>query len=158
LVSDEIYQALADGSAGFGSFGHGFTYSAHPLPAAVALETLRIYEERDIVAQVRAVAPRFQKHLHAFADHPLVGETRGVGLIGAVELVTDKATHRPFPATVGAGARVARASQEAGLIHRAMGDSLAFSPPLVISDGDIDILFDRFARALDAAASTLTPT
>jgi 4-aminobutyrate--pyruvate transaminase len=158
LVSDEIYQALADGSAGYGSFGHGFTYSAHPLPAAVALETLRIYEERDIVARVRAVAPRFQKRLHAFADHSLVGETRGVGLIGAVELVADKATRRPFPAAVGAGARVARASQEAGLIHRAMGDSLAFSPPLVISDGDIDILFDRFARALDAAASTLTPT
>jgi 4-aminobutyrate--pyruvate transaminase len=155
LISDEIYESLADASATIGSFGHGFTYSAHPLPAAVALETLRIYEERDIVAQVRAVAPYFQRRLRAFADHPLVGEARGVGLIGAVEVVADKASRRPFTAATGAGARVARASQDAGLIHRAMGDSLAFSPPLVISEGEIDVLFDRFAHGLDAAAREL---
>ncbi len=155
LVSGPVYEALADKSAELGSFGHGFTYSAHPLPAAVALETLKIYEERDIVARVRAVAPHFQKRLAAFAAHPLVGETRGIGLIGAVELVADKANRTPFPAATGAGAKVARASQEAGLIHRAMGDSLAFSPPLVITEGEIDALFDRFARALDASAPDL---
>ncbi len=152
LVSDAIYQAIADESAAIGSFGHGFTYSAHPLPAAVALETLRIYEERGILAQVQAVMPRFQARLRAFAEHPLVGEARGIGLIGAVELVADKATRRPFPPTAGAGAAVAQASQAQGLIHRAMGDSLAFSPPLVITEAEIDEMFDRFARALDAAA------
>lgn len=155
LVSAPIYEALADRSAEIGSFGHGFTYSAHPLPAAVALETLKIYEERDIVARVRDVAPHFQKRLRDFAGHPLVGEARGVGLIGAIELVADKATRAPFPAPLGAGAKVARASQEAGLIHRAMGDSLAFSPPLVITEAEIDALFDRFAQALDATGPTL---
>lgn len=155
LVSGPIYEAIADKSAEIGSFGHGYTYSAHPLPAAVALETLKIYAERDIVAQVRAVAPHFQKRLRAFADHPLVGEARGVGLIGALELVADKATRKPFPAALGAGAKTARAAQEAGLIHRAMGDSLAFSPPLVITEAEIDLLFDRFAQALDAVAPTL---
>jgi 4-aminobutyrate--pyruvate transaminase len=150
LVSGPIYEALADKSAEIGTFGHGFTYSAHPLPAAVALETLRIYEERDIVAQVRSVAPHFQKRLHAFADHPLVGEARGIGLIGAIELVADKTTKAPFPAAATAGAKLARASQEAGLIHRAMGDSLAFSPPLIISEVEIDLLFDRFGAALEA--------
>ncbi len=155
LVNDPIYQAIADRSAEIGSFGHGFTYSAHPLPASVALETLDIYRERDILARVRAVMPRFQARLGAFADHPLVGETRGVGLIGAVELVADKTIRRPFPPEARAGATVARASQDHGLIHRAMGDSLAFSPPLVITEDEIDALFDRFARALDAAAPAL---
>src|SRR3546814_1722562 len=92
LVSDAIYQAIADNSAKRGSFGHGYTYSAHPVAAAVALETLKIYEERDIVGHVRAVAPRLQDGLRRFAGHPLVGEVRGIGLIAAVELVADKAT------------------------------------------------------------------
>ncbi len=152
LVSAPIYEALADKSAEIGSFGHGFTYSAHPLPAAIALETLKIYEERDIVAQVRSVMGHFQKRLRAFGDHPLVGEARGVGLIGAIELVADKAAKTPFASPGRAGALVAKASQEVGLIHRAMGDSLAFSPPLVITETEIDEIFDRFAAALDAAA------
>jgi 4-aminobutyrate--pyruvate transaminase len=151
LVSGPIYEALADKSAEIGSFGHGFTYSAHPLPAAVALETLRIYEERDIVAQVQGVMGHFQARLKAFQDHPLVGEARGIGLIGAIELVADKPTKAPFTPLSRAGALVARASQEKGLIHRAMGDSLAFSPPLVISEAEIDEIFDRFAAALEAA-------
>ncbi|MFT5538770.1 MAG: 4-aminobutyrate--pyruvate transaminase [Alphaproteobacteria bacterium] len=156
LISDEIYQAIADKSAEIGSFGHGFTYSAHPLPAAVALETLNIYQERDILAQVRAVMPHFQARLGALGDHPLVGEARGIGLIGAVELVADKATKQPFDPALGAGARLALASQQAGLIHRAMGDSLAFAPPLIITAAEIDTMFDRFTEALSAVGPNLT--
>ncbi len=149
LVSAEIYDAIADQSAEVGSFGHGFTYSAHPLCTAVALETLRIYEERDILSQVRETAPLLQTGLHAFADHPMVGEVRGIGLIGAVELVADKASGAPFDPPGRVGPALARAAQDDGLIVRAMGDSIAFSPPLIISANEIRELFDRFARALE---------
>jgi 4-aminobutyrate--pyruvate transaminase len=155
LVSAPLYEAIADMSAGIGSFGHGFTYSAHPLSAAVALETLRIYEERDILSRVRAVAPHFQESLRAFAGHPLVGEVRGIGLIGAIELVAHKDSRAPFPPGRRAAARLARAAQDEGVIVRAIGDSVAFSPPLVITGHEIDELFARFARALAAVAGPL---
>src|SRR5437868_4739550 len=96
LVTDELYDVLVAQSDKLGIFGHGYTYSAHPVPAAVALETLKIYEERDIVAEVRRVGPRMQAGIRSFADHPLVGDARGIGLIGAVELVRDKATKENF--------------------------------------------------------------
>jgi 4-aminobutyrate--pyruvate transaminase len=154
LVSAEIYEAIADQSAEVGSFGHGFTYSAHPLCTAVALETLKIYEERDILAQVRETAPLLQAGLKDFADHPMVGEVRGIGLIGAVELVADKANGTPFDPPGQVGSALARAAQDEGLIVRAMGDSIAFSPPLIISANEIRELLDRFARALEAIPKT----
>ncbi len=150
LVSAEIYDAIADQSARVGSFGHGFTMSAHPLCAAVALETLRIYEECDILSQVRETAPLLQAGLAAFADHPLVGEARGIGLIGAVELVADKASRAPFDPTGRMGPALARAAQDQGLIVRALGDSIAFSPPLTITGREVAELLDRFSRALQA--------
>ncbi len=150
MISEDLYAAIADKSAQVGSFGHGFTYSAHPLSAAVALETLRIYEERDILSQIRETAPLFQAGLAAFADHPLVGEVRGIGLIGAVELVADKASRAPFDPPGQMGPALARAAQDEGLIIRAMGDSLAFSPPLIITEREVRELLDRFSRALDA--------
>ena len=154
LVSAEIYEAIADQSAEVGSFGHGFTYSAHPLCTAVALETLKIYEERDILARVRETAPLLQAGLKDFADHPMVGEVRGIGLIGAVELVADKASGTPFDPPGQVGAALARAAQDEGLIVRSMGDSIAFSPPLIISANEIRELLDRFARALEAIGRT----
>jgi len=155
LMSDQIYEALADKSDEVGSFGHGFTYSAHPLSAAVALETLKIYAERDILDQVRETAPALQHGLRALAGHPLVGEVRGIGLIGAVELVADKDTRRPFDPPGRIGPAVARVAQDHGLITRALGDSLAFSPPLIISQAEIEAVLDRFARALDQVADDL---
>ncbi|HEV8028176.1 MAG TPA: aspartate aminotransferase family protein, partial [Stellaceae bacterium] len=104
VISEPIYRALVAQSEKIGTFAHGFTYSGHPVCCAVALETLKIYEERDIVGHVRAVAPQLQQGLKRFADHPLVGEVRGVGLIAAVELVRDKATKAPFDAKDGVGA------------------------------------------------------
>lgn len=149
LISEPIYQAIKDNSGRIGTFGHGFTYGGHPVAAAVALETLKIYEERDTLGHVRAVAPRMQGRLGALAAHPLVGEARGVGLIGALELVADKAAKTPFdpPGTV--GPRVVAACQEFGVISRAMGDTLAFAPPLVITEAEIDDLFTRVEKALD---------
>ncbi len=149
LISDPLYQAIADNSAKIGTFGHGYTYSGHPVPAAVALEALKIYEERDIVAQVRRLGPRLQERLRGFADHPLVGEVRGVGLIAAVELVADRASKAPFEPPGKVGAYLVERVQAHGVLLRNLVDSIAFSPPLIITEDEIDALVDRFGRALD---------
>ncbi len=149
MISEPIYAACVKESEKIGTFGHGYTYTGHPVPSAVALETLTIYEERNILDHVRAVAPRFLERLHGFADHPLVGETRGVGLLGGIELVRNKDTREPFDPRLGVGLRCQKDVQNHGLITRAMGDSLGFCPPLIITEEQIDDLFDRFAKGLD---------
>ncbi|MDK9721351.1 MAG: aspartate aminotransferase family protein [Rhodospirillales bacterium] len=155
MVNERIFKILQEQSAKIGIFGHGYTYSAHPLGAAVALETLAIYEERDIVGHVRKMAPHFQARLRAFASHPLVGEARGVGLIGALELVADKQTRANFDPALGVGAKLVAAAEQEGVILRAMaGDAIAFSPPLVITKGEIDEMFGRFSRALERVGTS----
>ena len=149
MISEQMWQAMLDESRKIGTFGHGFTYGGHPTPAAVALRTIQLMEERDLVGHVQRVAPRFQSRLKAFADHPLVGEARGVGLVGAVELVADKATKKPFELASGVGAYCAARCEVHGLINRSLGDSMAFCPPLIISESEIDEMFDRFEKALD---------
>ena len=149
LVSDRIHEAMLAESRKIGTFGHGFTYSGHPVSAAVALEALSIYEERDIVGHVRSVAPHFQVRLQALAQHPLVGEARGVGLIGALELVRDKAARTPFDAALGVPALLQAATLEEGVILRALRDAIAVCPPLIITKVEIDILFDALGRGLD---------
>jgi len=156
MISDDIYQAIADASAKYGVFGHGYTYSGHPVAAAVALETLKIYEEDDILGHVRMVAKRFQERLTNFGEHPLVGEVRGVGLVGATELVKDKATKEAFPASDGVGAMVSNYCLEQGLITRPVGDSMCFCPPLIVSESEIDDMFDRYAHALDDSLDALS--
>jgi 4-aminobutyrate--pyruvate transaminase len=150
LVSGKLYDVLLAQSDKLGIFGHGYTYSSHPVPAAVALETLKIYEERDIVAQVCRVGPRLQAGIRSYADHPLIGEARGIGLIGAVEIVCDKATKESFDPKAGVAAHLVRRAQHHGAILRNMpGDIVAFSPPLVIGEAEIDELMACFGRALD---------
>jgi 4-aminobutyrate---pyruvate transaminase len=149
IVNDELYQAFVAQSEKIGIFAHGFTYSAHPVACAVALETLNIYQERKILDHVRQVGPRFQRRLHDLAAHPLVGETRGIGLIGALELVRDKASKAAFAPAAGVGLLAAEMAQEEGLILRAMADSLALCPPLVTTEADIDEIFDGVTRALE---------
>jgi len=150
LVSGALYNILLAQSDKLGIFGHGYTYSSHPVPAAVALETIKIYEERDIVAQVRRVGPRMQAGIRSYADHPLIGEARGIGLIGAVEVVRDKATKQSFDPKAGVAAYLVRRAQHHGAILRNMpGDIVAFSPPLVISEAEIDEMMGCFGRALD---------
>jgi 4-aminobutyrate---pyruvate transaminase len=154
LISSEIYEVLLTQSDKLGIFGHGYTYSSHPVPAAVALETLKIYAERDIVGAVRRVGPRMQERIRSFADHPLVGEARGVGLIGAVELVRDKATKQSFDPKAAVAAYLVRRAQHHGIILRNMPrDIVAFSPPLVISETEIDEMMVGFGKALDDTLS-----
>jgi 4-aminobutyrate--pyruvate transaminase len=152
MMNQKIFDVISANSDKVGTFGHGYTYSAHPVAAAVALETLKIYAERDIVAHVRGVMGHFQDRFRQLGDHPLVGEARGVGLIGAVELVRDKASKEPFEAARGVGAFVATRAQENGLILRALGDSVALCPPLIVTEPEIDAIFDRLEKSLDEAA------
>jgi len=155
MISDDVYQPIANQSQDLGVLGHGYTYTAHPVCAAVALETLKIYEERDIVGHVRAVAPRFQERLAALGEHELVGETRGRGLMGALEIVADKETRASYDPAVGAGAKTNAAATEHGLIVRAIGDNIAFTPPLIITEQQIDELFDKMTLALNDAAAAI---
>jgi len=156
MLREEIFAAIAAKSGEIGVLGHGYTYSGHPVASAVALETLRIYEEMDLVAQVKSVAPHFQAAVQRFAYHPLVGEARGVGLLGAVEIVRDRKTREPFAANHGVGAYLQDAAQRHGLIVRAIGESIAFCPPLIITKAEIDEMFDRFASALDETATMIS--
>ncbi len=150
LLTNNLYEVLVAQSDKLGIFGHGYTYSAHPVPAAVALETLKIYEERDIVGEVRRVGPRMLAGIRSYADHPLIGEARGIGLIGAVELVRDKATKQSFDPKAGVAAYLVRRVQHHGAILRNMpGDNVAFCPPLIISEAEIDEMMGCFGRALD---------
>jgi len=156
MISQPIYEAFVEQSRKHGALGMGFTYGGHPVSAAVALETLKIYEERDIVSHVRDVTPRFQTRLQRLAEHPLVGEARGVGLIGAVEIVADKESKAQFPAEKKAGTVVADKILNHGLIVRGLpGDAVATCPPLIIDQSQIDDLFDRFERGLNDAAKEL---
>ena len=122
LMSDKIYQGVADGSDALGTFGHGFTTSGHPVATAVGVENLKILEERNLVANAKKVGAHMQARLREFADHPLVGEVRGVGLIGAVELVADKASKAKFDPPGKVGLYLYDRGHENGVIVRAIGD------------------------------------
>ena len=149
LVSEDIYRACLEESGKIGVFGHGFTYSGHPVCAAVAVEALKIYEETDIVGHVRAVAPLLQEGLRGYAGHPLVGEVRGIGLMGGLELVKDKAAKTPFPPELNVGLFIERRCQEHGAILRALGDTLTAAPPLIIEPPEIERILRIIGRALD---------
>jgi len=149
IIPEWIDEALIAQSAKIGVFGHGFTYSGHPVASAVGLKTIEIYQRTNILGHVNAIAPHLQMRLKALADHPLVGEARGLGLVGAVEVVADKATKRSFDARQAVAAKVVAFAQDEGLIVRAIGEAVAVCPPLVIVESEIDELFDKLERALD---------
>ncbi|MFJ5368372.1 aspartate aminotransferase family protein [Bosea sp. CER48] len=149
MMNDKVYDVLVDQSRKIGTFGHGNTYAGHPVGCAVAVKTLEIYQREKIVDHVNKVSPTFIRRLDKLAEHPLVGEARGVGLIGGAELVKDKQTKAAFDVKKGVGAKAVAFALQEGLITRAMGDRLAFCPPLVISEAEIDEMFNRCERALD---------
>ena len=155
MVSEKIYDAMKSESEKIGLFVHGFTYGGHPLAAAVGLEALAIYKERNIIDHIRSVAPVLQDGLRRFANHPLVGETRGVGLVGAVEIVANKETKAPFEPAQGVLPYLIGRAQAHGLIVRMIADSVAFSPPLVITEAEIGEILTSFGKALDDTADWL---
>lgn len=149
ILPEFLYEPIVEPSSEAGLFGHGFTYSGHPVAAAVALKTLEIYEQRKLYDHVRKLTPKFQTLLSRLGDHPLVGEARGVGLVGACELVSDKTTKAPFDAKRAVGAKCMGFCQQHGLIVRAIGDSVAICPPYIVTEEQIEEIFALFARGLD---------
>ena len=151
IVRDEVVKVINQG----GDFNHGFTYSGHPVAAAVALENLRILRDEHIVDNVRTqAAPYLQKRLRELQDHPLVGEVRGLGMLGAIELVKDKSTRTRYEGQ-GAGIICRQFCFDNGLIMRAVGDTMIIAPPLVISHAEIDELVGKARLCLDLTLEAL---
>lgn len=155
LVGEKVWNIMNAQSEKTGVFAHGVTYSGHPACAAVGVETLKIYQERDIISHVRRVAAHFQERLHGLADLPYVGQTRGIGLIGAVEIVEDKAMKKPFQPERGIQPRMAKVAQERGVLVRSIREAIAICPPLIINEGEIDMLFDALAEGIETVAKEL---
>jgi putrescine aminotransferase len=149
MISEEIYRTLVDKVPDGTPFGHGFTYSGHPVSAAVALAVIKLYED-GILEQSKRVGAYLQQRLAEFADHPWVGDVRGIGMLGALELVKDKETKESFPISDKVGARIAKAGYKNGLLFRVMSrDILGFAPPLICTEADIDKLVERLRRSID---------
>lgn len=149
LFSEEIYQPVADETAKVGIFGHGFTASGHPVATAVALENIKIIEEKKLVENAKAMGALLHAQLQEFASHPLVGEIRGMGLLAGVELVADRDSKRAFDPVGVVGAAFLRHAQAHGLLVRSVGDTVAICPPLIIKPEQVKELVARFRLALD---------
>jgi putrescine aminotransferase len=153
MVGDEIADVLFREG---GEFAHGFTYSGHPVACAVALANIEIMEREGLVEKVRKeTGPYFQARLRELAQHPLVGEVRGVGLLGGIEMVADKASRRPFDDPGKAGLICREACFANNVISRSVGDSMVLSPPLVIAKDEIDELMKRMRKSLDQTRNAL---
>jgi L-2,4-diaminobutyrate transaminase len=158
LVSARVAEAVAEGSDRFGVLGHGYTYSAHPLAAAAALTNLGIIDRENLVGQAAKRGAYLQQRLQeTFGDHPLVGQIRGYGLIGAVEFVASTSPLARFDPGERVAARVTAESRRNGVLTRALpaSDTIAFSPPFIVSEGEIDEMVDVTRRALDTVAAEL---
>jgi L-2,4-diaminobutyrate transaminase len=158
IVSEKVWRTIVDGQPKLGAFGHGYTYSAHPLAAAAALANLKIIEDDGLVAQAANRGARLHEKLQeAFAGHPLVGEIRGRGLVGAVEFVAKKEPATRFDPTLKIAARIVKAALAEGLITRALphADTISFSPPFVISEEEVGLMVSRARKAVDAVTDEL---
>ena len=153
MVNDRI----ADPIINRGEFVHGFTYSGHPVAAAVAMENVRILRDEKIVETVGTdTGPYLQARLRELADHPLVGEVRGVGMIAGIELVEDKAARKSYDAGRKVGQTCRDLCTDNGVVVRAVRDVIVLSPPLIISRDEIDVLVNTLAQCLDETAKTLS--
>ena len=149
MIAPELCDIIEVESGKLGTFGHGYTYTGHPVACAVALKTIEIYQERDIVGHVRKVSHRFLVRLRKLEEHPLIADATGVGLIGGMEIVKDKKTKAQFDHTKGVAAVFAKFAEHEGVISRPLlGDRIALCPPLIIKEAEIDEMFDRFERGL----------
>ena len=149
MINQKLYDAMLAQSRKLGFFAHAFTTTGHPVAVAVALRCQELMEERDVLGNVRRVGALLQERIRGFADHPLVGTTRGVGMMAAVELVADKETRRSFDPSFGVKTYMVDRAREHGLIIRSAlsGDSLAFAPPLIMTEAEVEEMMRRFTAA-----------
>jgi L-2,4-diaminobutyrate transaminase len=151
VVNEKVWAVLAEGSATYGPFSHGFTYAGHPLGAAVAMENLDIIAREDLTANAARMGEKLRRDLRSsLGDHDLVGDIRGEGLLACVEFVADRNTRTLFDPRLGVGAKLAQACRDEGLIVRPLpdGDMLGFSPPLTVTAADIDEIVARCTHAV----------
>jgi putrescine aminotransferase len=153
LVSDRVAEVvIAEG----GEFAHGYTYSGHPVACAVAVANLRILQKEKIVERVREhTAPYFSERWGSLAEHPIVGEARSLGLVGAIEIVKDKESRERFHKDQGAGPRCRDNCVNNGVVMRAVGETMIVSPPLIVEDKHIDELVEKAWKSLDMTAGSL---
>jgi L-2,4-diaminobutyrate transaminase len=150
FVSPKVWNVIEADAATVGVFGHGYTYSAHPVGAAAALAALKLIDELEVVGNVARVGPYMLGALRdRLGQHPHVGDIRGKGLMIGIELAKDRATKEQFPPANRTGRQILKAAAQRGLITRALGDTLVFAPPLIINEAEIDELVDKFALAVD---------
>ena len=153
MVGDRVARVLVEEG---GEFNHGFTYSGHPVACAVAIANIQLMQSESIVKRVHdSIGPYLQRRWSELADHPLVGETRGKGLVAALEIVQDKQTKRRFPAELHAGMTCREFCFNNGLVMRAVGDTMIISPPLVITEEQVDELVKLARLSLDLTAAKL---
>ena len=155
LMNERIFESVMAQSDKNGAFIHGYTYAGHPVAASVALETLKIYEEMDLLGHVSSVEPVFRREIGALVDHPMVGNFNSIGLIGGIEIVQDKATKQDWPAGANLTTRLDAHARANGLILRITGNRVAFSPPLIITAEEIRELARRLRLTLDATHAEL---
>ena len=149
LINEKIFQTISEFSSYNNVFGHGYTYSGHPVAAAVALETIKIFKAENIIDHVRKVSKNFIEKTQELNDISIVGNTRSIGLIAGIEIVKDKKDKQYFDKKIGIGALVVNHAQKNGLIVRALpGDVIAICPPLIISEDEIDLLFNILEKSL----------
>ena len=149
LINEEIYETISDFSSINNVFGHGYTYSGHPVAAAVALETIKIFKDENIIGHVKEISEKFNTKIEQLNVHSIVGNARSIGLIGAIELVQNKKNKTYFDPKIGIGSRIVKNAQKNGLIVRALqGDIVALCPPLIINSKEVDILFNKFNKSI----------
>ncbi len=149
LINEEIYETISDFSSINNVFGHGYTYSGHPVAAAVALETIKIFKDENIIGHVKEISEKFNTKMEQLNVHSIVGNARSIGLIGAIELVQNKKNKTYFDPKIGIGSRIVKNAQKNGLIVRALqGDIVALCPPLIINNKEVDILFNKFNKSI----------
>lgn len=153
MLSKDIDERATAACRAWDEFPHGFTAGGHPVGCALSLEAIRIIVDEGVLDHVRSIAPGFQSRLQALADHPLVGEARGIGLMGALEIVADKGSKAPFAGAMRIGERIASSARARGLIIRPLGSSIVVAPPFILSEAEVDSLFAILADVLDEIAS-----
>lgn len=150
FISPKVWDVLDSGADKIGVFGHGYTYSAHPVGAAAALAALKLIDELKVVENVADVGPYMMQGLRdRLGQHPHVGDIRGQGLMLGIELMQDRETKQILPPENRTGRQVLKAAAQRGLITRALGDTLVFAPPLVLTRAEADEIVDKFALAVD---------
>ena len=153
MISEKVYAPLAEQAEKLGIFGHGYTYSAHPVCAAVALRAQKLMQERDVIGHVRSVAPKFAGHVAAMEQYDFIGNVRSIGLIGAMEFAADKISHKKFDLSQKIAAHAVAIIQKHGVILRALpGDIIGFCPPLIITKPELDDMFGRIHEAMSEVA------